>query len=471
MTASCRLRYRKSYIYQYDYGLAFFEKRKESIHMKYLAGSTLQKVIAAIIAAFMSFSVITPAISKPKTNQKPVGIVQTVKKVDGQIVAVEPEKSAPVEEETTAPEETAPEAEAEAEETAAPEETTAPAAEAEEAAAPVVETEETAAPADETEEAAAPEAQAEETPDSEAYEAVAEWDISDTEKDDVHMYYYTDDSFLDTVAGAVRALFVPMTAYAAEDETYNGGTLYIDGEGSTESLVFLNLIKDSKAFLRGYEEWAIDNGYIEDELFYHKDSLDAKGYVNCEDMMSAAEARNLSKVDGKVNYNNMLANYYPTYLMDMVLDVENFWALYGFITPEKVIIDGNIESISFGAFAFCSSIKELEIRGTVNSFETGAFAGTNLQKVTIPEGTKNIGSSAFTQCNRLAEVHLPSTVESIGEYSFSDMSANSVIYCASDTVVFLLVDKDDLVSTASADGTVEETYGNFDASKTEILIG
>ena len=88
--------------------------------------------------------------------------------------------------------------------------------------------------------------------------------------------------------------------------------------------------------------------------------------------------------------------------------------------------NSRLESIEYGAFGSCSSLKSIEIPDNVTSIGEQAFNNcSSLESVVIGSGVKKIGTSAFYGCTVLTNVNFAedSQLESIGNQVFSDCSA------------------------------------------------
>ena len=90
--------------------------------------------------------------------------------------------------------------------------------------------------------------------------------------------------------------------------------------------------------------------------------------------------------------------------------------------PGTIEVEGKeyaVTSIGVGAFAECSSLKEITIPGSVTSIGNNAFLSCDgLTNVTIPEGVTSIGDYAFTYCSGLTQITIPGSVTSIGNNAF-----------------------------------------------------
>jgi len=72
-------------------------------------------------------------------------------------------------------------------------------------------------------------------------------------------------------------------------------------------------------------------------------------------------------------------------------------------TLAGIILQGNVQSIEFGAFANCFNLTSITMNG-VTSIGDGAFAWTGFKSVTIPASIENIGNNAFYGCDKLEYV-------------------------------------------------------------------
>lgn len=87
---------------------------------------------------------------------------------------------------------------------------------------------------------------------------------------------------------------------------------------------------------------------------------------------------------------------------------------------KKLILVGDIPSISLDYMKQFSNVKELDIQYRYVTAETGVFSGLkNLWKISIPDSVTEISDKAFYSCGILSEVSIPDSVVSIGEMAFN----------------------------------------------------
>lgn len=86
------------------------------------------------------------------------------------------------------------------------------------------------------------------------------------------------------------------------------------------------------------------------------------------------------------------------------------------------IVNGvSIVEIKDGAFAYCSSITEVNIPSTVKKIGNNTFIGcTSLKKVTLPQSITKIPDNAFVDCQLLTEVVLPDNLTEVGNMAFNN---------------------------------------------------
>ena len=96
-----------------------------------------------------------------------------------------------------------------------------------------------------------------------------------------------------------------------------------------------------------------------------------------------------------------------------------------------ITFDNEVTNIGIFAFAYRSSLQEINIPSTVTSIEDCAFGGcSSLQEINIPSAVTSIGNYAFGDCSSLQEINIPSDSKlgSIGEKTFTDCgSLQSII--------------------------------------------
>lgn len=87
-----------------------------------------------------------------------------------------------------------------------------------------------------------------------------------------------------------------------------------------------------------------------------------------------------------------------------------------------------IDSIPRGAFGYCSSLKSISIPDGVETIGVMAFAYcSSLVTVEIPEGVSIIGGRAFESCGLLASVTLPESLTTIGERAFYTTGLTEIV--------------------------------------------
>ncbi len=436
--------------------------------MNLLFGSTLQKIIAAILSIFMSATVVLPGTQPlPKNHVKDntsVVVTAPETKEEDQLVTVpDAEVEAPAENKAPAKAETETPAEAEAPaETETPAETEAQApaeAEAEKADEVVsgVDAAEAEAQAPAEAETPATEENVQNDPN-----AVETWDISENGDGSVEMHYYAADeepSLLDAVTASIKSFILPMTAYAAELPTQEvDGTLVIEGDetgtGVTESMVFRNLL-NADAFVPAYEAYCAENDMAGYEYILISNINEKGEFIGAE--VSADEAH-----AAYADNTELLKNYFPCNFFAMVNAMPTFWEDYGRFVPKRLVINGNIDTISFGAFVFCTSIEEIVFNGTVKHIKDCAFYGAGIKNLTLPEGILTIGDRAFLECTKLTEIYLPAGVEAIGEYALAFLPEGVEIHCANDATSDLILEITKETRAVDANGTTIKVRNNID---------
>jgi hypothetical protein len=84
-------------------------------------------------------------------------------------------------------------------------------------------------------------------------------------------------------------------------------------------------------------------------------------------------------------------------------------------------IPNGVQSIGYGAFEFCTSLKNITIPNSVTSIGDHAFyCCSSLESIAIPDSVRSIGVYAFALCSSLESVIIPEGIQSIGEATFED---------------------------------------------------
>ena len=85
--------------------------------------------------------------------------------------------------------------------------------------------------------------------------------------------------------------------------------------------------------------------------------------------------------------------------------------------------DGNVTSIGYQAFYYCSRLTSVTIPNSVTSIGNHAFFYcSGLTSVAIPNSVTSIGDWAFSHCSNLTSVTIPNSVIEIGDAAFYDCS-------------------------------------------------
>lgn len=87
---------------------------------------------------------------------------------------------------------------------------------------------------------------------------------------------------------------------------------------------------------------------------------------------------------------------------------------------ERVNISGRVSKIGGSAFAWCRNLKSVTISPGVMVIGNSAFEHcSSLHHVTLPEGLKEIGDLAFSDCTGLWHINFPDSLTKIGKLAFS----------------------------------------------------
>ena len=87
----------------------------------------------------------------------------------------------------------------------------------------------------------------------------------------------------------------------------------------------------------------------------------------------------------------------------------------------------SVAYIGEGAFAFCSSLRQIELPEQVHHIASGTFIYcTSLTDVTFSQNVSYIGIDAFCECNSLTQITLPESLTFMGEMAFAFSGLTSV---------------------------------------------
>lgn len=108
---------------------------------------------------------------------------------------------------------------------------------------------------------------------------------------------------------------------------------------------------------------------------------------------------------------------------------------YGNDALETVIIEGNLDKIGESAFAYCTALKNVQIKG-VKKIDGFCFYGCSaLQTIVLPGDLVSIGSLAFRDCTALTSIIVPAGVTNIREHAFYNSATNKLtVYYEGDSI-------------------------------------
>ena len=91
----------------------------------------------------------------------------------------------------------------------------------------------------------------------------------------------------------------------------------------------------------------------------------------------------------------------------------------------KAVLPESVETVGYGAFRGCVSLKEIEFGGQEREIGDYAFYQCrSLTDVCIPWPAETIGYGAFSECAGLEKVTVSGPTENIGDYAFYNVSEN-----------------------------------------------
>ena len=85
---------------------------------------------------------------------------------------------------------------------------------------------------------------------------------------------------------------------------------------------------------------------------------------------------------------------------------------------QSVTFPENEVMVSYGAFAWCRDLKQIDFGSVQSSISNGAFAACGLESVTIPAQMTWVGYSVFDGCSELTDVTFEGENVEIGNYAF-----------------------------------------------------
>ncbi|MGN1042462.1 MAG: leucine-rich repeat domain-containing protein [Christensenellales bacterium] len=79
----------------------------------------------------------------------------------------------------------------------------------------------------------------------------------------------------------------------------------------------------------------------------------------------------------------------------------------------KIVLPASIRTIESGAFANCTSLKEIVFTGDFDglTIKSGAFENcTSLEKITLPAGLTGLEDKAFSGCVKLKDIYVEAEI-------------------------------------------------------------
>ncbi len=229
----------------------------------------------------------------------------------------------------------------------------------------------------------------------------------------------------------------------ALDET---GTLTISGTGAMKDYSFSSTAP-----------WKYDYGYMVKDVVIEEGvtSIGTYTFATHDNLMTIKLPSTMTSIGANAFFNSDSLTG-----IDFTTCAENLSigknAFFSCDRIEKLIIPGNVTSISTEAFSYCTALQDILVtsnneyymtddNGVLFDMNTSTlmqypigntrksysvpdgikhidgsafYSGIYLENVTLPDSVQSIGSNAFAFCNALTNVTLPAALTEIGSYAF-----------------------------------------------------
>lgn len=88
-------------------------------------------------------------------------------------------------------------------------------------------------------------------------------------------------------------------------------------------------------------------------------------------------------------------------------------------TLEKIILKGNMQSLSRNAFLNCTALHDVTLPDSLETIGEAAFKECHLiNKINVPKSLKVIEDESFAECQNISAISLPDTVTDVGYFAF-----------------------------------------------------
>ncbi len=219
--------------------------------------------------------------------------------------------------------------------------------------------------------------------------------------------------------------------------------------------------------------------------------LDEYAFYNCEALKTVSVPDTITKIDThallgchSLSYNTdgkgfYLGNANNPYVVLMKIDdklteytiqssariilkVKSF-----LFTPnllERVIIPDSVVYIGYGAFQWCTALKEAVIPDSVSETDNCVFEGCeSLTSVIFGNGLKSVSYGMFSGCSALADIYIPEGISYIDPYACDGCVSLSEINVSKDNPAYRTIDgnlysKDSTCLHIYAPGKTESTF-------------
>ena len=108
--------------------------------------------------------------------------------------------------------------------------------------------------------------------------------------------------------------------------------------------------------------------------------------------------------------------------------------------PESLIIEEGITKIGKHSFYQMSFFASITFPSTLKEIGAGAFESIyEIKDIVLPHGIESIGDNAFVECNNLHSIRVPGTIQNVGYRALHINNSSSTIYCETQDVANYII--------------------------------
>ncbi len=250
-------------------------------------------------------------------------------------------------------------------------------------------------------------------------------------------------------------LSIPITAYAAKDETSTYEYEVRDGKA-----VLTRYATDSNATritvpqeVDGYEVIGLEGTFKENQRLEKIEIPEGIEYLGMETFLKCRKLKNIKLPDTlteigthcfersniseikipdsveNIGYGTFVScgNLREINLENLNITEIGFEMFDGCSKLKKVTLPNSVEVINSGAFSGCMSLNEIRLSDSLIKIESWAFRNcSNLKSINLPLSLEKIGVGAFNYCDLIEELIIPPNVSQIDSDDYGVISGKNL---------------------------------------------